>query len=91
MPKRNVNLTPDLEDFVLTRVESGRYANVSELVQAALHALHREERMRDSTRKPRHAADRDHAGTIAEADEFRMLWQAHQTHHKRPLTDMRQS
>jgi putative addiction module CopG family antidote len=51
MPYRNFNLTPDLDDFVLTRVESGRYDSASELVQAALRALDREEKFRDQKGK----------------------------------------
>jgi antitoxin ParD1/3/4 len=43
MPTRNVNLTEDLERFVLTKVEGGRYENASEVVRAGLRALEREE------------------------------------------------
>jgi antitoxin ParD1/3/4 len=43
MPTRNVNLTEELERFVLTKVESGRYENASEVVRAALRILAREE------------------------------------------------
>jgi antitoxin ParD1/3/4 len=31
MPTRNVNLTDELDRFVLTKVESGRYENASEV------------------------------------------------------------
>lgn len=44
MPTRNVNLTDELESFVLAKVESGRYENASEVVGAALRNLEREER-----------------------------------------------
>lgn len=44
MPTRNVNLTDELDRFVHTRVESGRYENASEVVRAALRSLEREER-----------------------------------------------
>ena len=78
MPKRNVNLTPDLDDFVLTRVESGRYQNASELVQAALRALDREERSRESNQASLvTATDQSDTNTVAEADVFRKLWHAH--------------
>ena len=30
MPTRNVNLTDELDNFVLAKVESGRYENASE-------------------------------------------------------------
>src|ERR1039458_4137821 len=43
MPTRNVNLTEELDRFVLTKVESGRYENASEVVRAALRTLEREE------------------------------------------------
>ncbi len=44
MPTRNVNLTDELDRFVLGKVESGRYENASEVVRAALRTLEREER-----------------------------------------------
>jgi antitoxin ParD1/3/4 len=43
MPTRNVNLTDELDRFVLEKVESGRYENASEVVRAALRTLEREE------------------------------------------------
>ena len=43
MPTRNVNLTDELESFVLRKIESGRYDNASEVVRAALRTLEREE------------------------------------------------
>jgi hypothetical protein len=39
MPTRNVNLTDELDSFVLAKVESGRYENASEVVRAALRTL----------------------------------------------------
>jgi antitoxin ParD1/3/4 len=44
MPTRNVNLTDELDHFVLKTVKSGRYENASEVVRAALRGLEREER-----------------------------------------------
>ena len=44
MPTRNVNLTPELDRFVLKRVKSGRYENASEVVRAALRSLERDEK-----------------------------------------------
>jgi antitoxin ParD1/3/4 len=35
----NVSLTPDLEKFVSTKVESGRYNSASEVVREALRLL----------------------------------------------------
>ena len=43
MPTRNVNLTPELDRFVHSRIKSGRYENASEVVRAALRTLEREE------------------------------------------------
>jgi antitoxin ParD1/3/4 len=43
MPTRNVNLTDELDRFVTTKVESGRYENASEVVRAGLRSLEREE------------------------------------------------
>src|SRR5450432_742032 len=43
MPTRNVNLTDELERFVVSKVESGRYENASEVVRAALRKLERDE------------------------------------------------
>lgn len=43
MPTRNVNLTEELDRFVAARVASGRYANASEVLRAALRALERDE------------------------------------------------
>jgi antitoxin ParD1/3/4 len=44
MPTRNVNLTPELENFITAKIESGRYENASEVVRAALRELEREEK-----------------------------------------------
>jgi antitoxin ParD1/3/4 len=48
MPTRNVNLTDELDSFVLAKVESGRYENASEVVRAALRTLEREEQQYDA-------------------------------------------
>ncbi|MGA2808616.1 MAG: type II toxin-antitoxin system ParD family antitoxin [Terracidiphilus sp.] len=44
MPTRNVNLTPELDRFVATKVNAGLYANASEVMRAALRLLERDER-----------------------------------------------
>jgi len=44
MPTRNVNLTKELDQFVASRVESGHYANASEVMRTALRLLEKEER-----------------------------------------------
>ena len=43
MPARNVNLTKELDRFIVERVESGSYENASEVVRAGLRTLQREE------------------------------------------------
>jgi antitoxin ParD1/3/4 len=43
LPTRNVNLTDELDHFVLAKVKTGRYENASEVVRAALRTLEREE------------------------------------------------
>jgi antitoxin ParD1/3/4 len=43
MPTRNIDLTPELDRFVATKVKSGRYESASEVVRAGLRNLEREE------------------------------------------------
>jgi len=66
MMRYTVKLPPDSYDFVLTRVESGRYENPSQLIDAAFRALHREES--EFSSKPVTSA-------VAEEDVFRKLWE----------------
>lgn len=42
MPARNVNLTPELDLFITTKVEAGLYANTSEVLRPALRLLERD-------------------------------------------------
>jgi antitoxin ParD1/3/4 len=44
MPTRNVSLTKELDQFVASRVEGGKYANASEVMRTALRIMEREER-----------------------------------------------
>lgn len=44
----NVSLTPELEQFVQTKVESGRYNSASEVVREALRLLEDHEQARAS-------------------------------------------
>lgn len=67
MPYRTVKLPTETHDFVLSRVESGRYENACELLRAAFRALHREEQASEKTRTGR---------SVAENDVFRKLWEA---------------
>src|SRR5580658_8926570 len=71
MPTRNVNLTDELDSFVLSRVENGRYENASEVVRAALRMLEREEREYEAKLAALRAAiDEGDASGIAEGDDL---------------------
>jgi len=71
MPTRNVNLTDELDAFVLAKVESGRYENASEVVRAALRTLEREERQYEAKLGAlRTAIDEGDASGIAEGNVF---------------------
>ena len=71
MPTRNVNLTQELDRFVLAKVKSGRYENASEVVRAALRTLEREERHYEAKlRALRTAIDEGDASGITEDGVF---------------------
>jgi antitoxin ParD1/3/4 len=71
MPTRNVNLTPELDRFVITKVKSGRYENASEVVRAALRSLDREEQQHEAKLAALRAAiDEGDASGIAKGNVF---------------------
>ena len=71
MPTRNVNLTAELDRFVLEKVKRGRYENTSEVVRAALRVLEREERQYEAKLAALRAAiDEGDASGVAEGDVF---------------------
>lgn len=71
MPTRNVNLTPELDRFVHTRIKSGRYENASEVVRAALRTLEREEQEHEvKIAALRKTIDEGDASGIATGDVF---------------------
>jgi antitoxin ParD1/3/4 len=71
MPTRNVNLTDELDHFVLAKVESGRYENASEVVRAALRTLEREEQQYEAKLAALRAAiDEGDASGIAKGKVF---------------------
>jgi antitoxin ParD1/3/4 len=71
MPTRNVNLTDDLERFVLKKVKSGRYENASEVVRAALRTLEREEQQHEAKLSALRAAiDEGDTSGVATGDVF---------------------
>jgi antitoxin ParD1/3/4 len=74
MPTRNVNLTEELDRFVLEKVESGRYENASEVVRTALRTLEREERQYEAKLAAlRTAIDAGDASGIAAGNVFRRV------------------
>jgi antitoxin ParD1/3/4 len=71
VPTRNVNLTDELDRFVLKKVESGRYENASEVVRAALRNLDREEQLYEAKLAAlRAAVDEGDASGVAEGNPF---------------------
>jgi antitoxin ParD1/3/4 len=71
VPTRNVNLTDELDRFVLEKVQSGRYENASEVVRAALRTLGREEEWYEAKLAALRAAiDEGDASGVTERDAF---------------------
>jgi antitoxin ParD1/3/4 len=71
MPTRNINLTPEMDKFVATRIRRGQYANASEVLRAGLRALEQEEQ-EDLAKVEalRAAVDKGFASGVAEGDPF---------------------
>ncbi len=44
----NISLTPELEELVQKKVESGRYSSASEVVRAGLRLLEQEDELRET-------------------------------------------
>ena len=71
MPTRNVNLTDELDRFVLNKIKTGRYENASEVVRAALRTLEREEQEHAAKLTAlRSAIDEGDASGVAAGDVF---------------------
>jgi antitoxin ParD1/3/4 len=71
MPTRNVNLTDELDHFVLKKVKSGRYENASEVVRAALRTLERDEQQFEAKLAAlRTAIDEGDTSGVVEGDVF---------------------
>lgn len=62
----NVSLTPELEEFVRRKVESGMYLSASEVVREALRLLDEQDKLRQVRRDE---LRRDIAAGIAQADQ----------------------
>jgi antitoxin ParD1/3/4 len=43
MPTRNINLTTEMDQFVDAKIQSGQYANASEVLRAGLRALEKDD------------------------------------------------
>ena len=71
MPTRNVNLTDQLDRFVLAKVKSGRYENASEVDRAALRTLERDEQEHQAKLKAlRTAIEEGDASEVARGGVF---------------------
>jgi len=76
MPTRNVNLTEELDNFVLAKIDSGRYENASEVIRAALRTLEREEQQFEAKLAGlRTAIDQGDASGATPGDSFRRVRQ----------------
>ncbi len=74
MPTRNVNLSPELDLFVATKVEAGLYANASEVMRTALRLLERDERENEAKMEALRAAiEEGFASEIAEPGAFSLI------------------
>lgn len=76
----NVSLTPELEKFVASRVASGRYQSLSEMVLAALRLLEQQELARqaaleETRQKIEIGFDQAERGELFDGEEvFREIW-----------------
>ncbi len=71
MPTRNVSLPKKLDQFITAKVESGDYANASEVMRTALRVLERDEReYEEKMTALREAIDKGLASGIAEPGVF---------------------
>lgn len=78
VPTRNVNLTPELDEFISAKVEAGLYANASEVMRAALRVLERDERENEEKIAAlRDAIERGLGSGIAEPGVFARVRKKH--------------
>jgi antitoxin ParD1/3/4 len=74
MPTRNVSLPEKLDQFITAKVESGDYANASEVMRTALRVMERDEReYEEKLAALRGAIDEGLASGIAEPGVFERL------------------
>ena len=70
----NISITPELDAFLQSRVQSGRYQTTSEVVREALRLLQRQETERDEAFKQlkarlKRGAAQAEAGELLDGDE----------------------
>jgi antitoxin ParD1/3/4 len=74
MPTRNINLTPEMDKFVASRIRRGQYANASEVLRAGLRALEQDEQEDLAKLEAlRTAIDKGFASGVAKGDPIRRL------------------
>lgn len=75
MPTRNVSLTKKMDQFITDKVESGDYANASEVMRAALRGMEQEEQEYEEKMAVLRAAIAEgDAGPDAEEGVFERLY-----------------
>ena len=62
----NISLTPELEELVQKKVESGRYSSASEVIRAGLRLLEQEDAMRAQVHEGIEQAER---GELVDGEE----------------------
>ncbi|MGD0799913.1 MAG: type II toxin-antitoxin system ParD family antitoxin [Terracidiphilus sp.] len=71
MPTRNVSLPDKLDQFISSKVESGEYANASEVMRTALRVLERDEQeYEEKMTALRAAIDKGLASGVAKPSVF---------------------
>lgn len=74
MPTRNINLTPQMDKFVESKIRKGEYANASEVLRAGLRALEKSEREEQAKLEAlREAIIAGEASGVADADVVEKL------------------
>ncbi len=74
MPTRSVQLTDELDRFIVNRIEHGRYGDANEVIRAALKVLEREEKEFDvRMKKLRASIDEGDSSGIAQGNVFSRL------------------
>ena len=72
MPQRNVNLTPHFDQFIDTKIASGRFSNASEIVREGLRLLEQREKEDAAKLDWLRAAAEDGFGAIERGESTRL-------------------